>query len=334
MSNLCVNLIRALPKRTIITGTKESNIKTSTLKYTPADVKEVFKKTYSELSGLRSMQHIKGPEREIIEAYRKELPHEIWGDSEKMKEWALNKFNELRNKNYKSFMLDEHIIERERNKVVKYWAELLDNNIDCNKNPFLKLKILRSVVEDLSEKNMQLAPIINQKILSDAVRETKKTGASFKKVYYKLIREFDSSLNVKTEEVCENGVRGKWFSLRVPDWAEADRSPGLFNKIKDFVSVLSQGSNWCIRTPRTVGREFSGCDFHIFIDKNGLPQLCIAGTNEHGGWFRYVRGNDQYVPIKNEYKSVLKSYLERHNLDDAIVGRNESDAKHILDICE
>lgn len=333
MSNLCINLIKAFPKRAFIAGAKGNDIKTSTLKYVP-DANEIFKRSFSEISGLRSMQHINGEEREIIEAYRKELPHEIWGDSKKLKEWALKKFNELTNKNYNSFMLDERIIEKERNEAVKSWAELINNNQDCQQNPFLKLKILRSIVENLSENNMQLAPIINPKVFADAVHETKKTGASFKKVYYKLIREFDSSLNVKTEEISENGVRGKWFSVKVPDWAEAERSPGLFNKIKDFISVLSQGSNWCTRTPRAVGRDFSGCDFHIFIDKNGIPQLCLAGTDKFGGWFRYVRGNDQYAPIKKEYKDILKSYLERHNLDDAIVGRSETDAKHILDICE
>ena len=51
-----------------------------------------IKLTYSKLSGLRSMQHIKGDERDIINAYKSELPHKIWGDSEKLKEWALNKF--------------------------------------------------------------------------------------------------------------------------------------------------------------------------------------------------------------------------------------------------
>lgn len=333
MGNLCVNLIKIFPKNAFTSGIKQNNINMSTLKYIP-DSKVLFKESFTTTSCLRSMQHIKGPEREIIEAYRNELPHEIWGDSKKLTEWALNKFKELTNKEYKSFMLDEQVIEQERNKAVKSWAEIIDSNPDCRQNPFLKLKILRSIVGNLSENNMQLAPIINQKVFADAVHETKKTGASFKKVYYKLIREFDSSLNVKTEEICENGVRGKWFSLKVPDWAEAERRPGLFNKIKDFISVLSQGSNWCTRTPRAVGRDFSGCDFHIFIDKNGLPQLCLAGTNKFGGWFRYVRGNDQYAPIKKEYKGILKSYLERHNLDDAIVGRSETEAKHILDICE
>ena len=333
MSNLCINLIKAFPKNAFISETKGINVNISTLKYIP-DTKDIFKKSFTKISALRSMQHIKGEEREIIEAYRKELPHEIWGNPEKLAEWALNKFNELTNKNYKSFLLDEHVIERERNNAVKSWAKLINSNKYCQQNPFLKLKILKSIVENLSENNMQLAPIINQKIFADAVHEIKKTGASFKKVYYKLIREFDSSLNVKTEEICENGLRGKWFSIKVPDWAEAERSPGLFNKIKDFISVLSQGSNWCTRTPHAVGRDFSGCDFHIFIDKNGLPQLCLAGTNKSGGWFRYVRGNNQYAPIQKEYKDILKSYLERHNLDDAIVGRSEADSIHILDICE
>lgn len=291
-------------------------------------------KSFAQRTGLRSMQNIKGTEREIIEGYRAELPHEIWGDSEKLTQWAHKKFTTLTDKNYTSFMLDERVVNRDRNEAVKAWADIIEENPLCQKNPFLKLKILKSIVENLSENNMQLAPIINKQAFQDAVFEIKRTGASFKKTYFRRIRDFDSKLNVKMSEVNENGIRGKWYSVKVPDFAQAERNPGLFSKIKEYISALSQGSNWCTRTPSTVGRDFTGSDFHIFIDDRGLPQLCLAGTDKNGGWFRFVRGNDQYAPIPQKYKNILKSFLEKNNLDDAQVGTRENNTKHILDLCE
>ena len=290
--------------------------------------------THSKASGLRSMQNINGPEREIIEAYRSELPHEIWGDAEKLKEWVIKKFKELTNKNYSSIMLNERVVERDRNGTVKAWASILDEDAICKQNPFLKLKILRSVTEDLAENNMQLAPMIYPKFVADAIYIAKKTGASFRKTYFKLIREFDNSLNVKTEVIDENEVRGKWFSLKVPDWSEAEYCPGKFSKIKEFVSVLSQGSNWCTRTPSAVGRDFMGCDFHIFIDSKGYPQICMVGSDKAGGNYKFVRGNDQYTKIPEKFRKVLKSFLEKHNLDDAQVGTSDEKSIHILDLCE
>ena len=290
--------------------------------------------SFTKITGLRSMQHIKGAEREVIEAYRSELPHDIWGDSDKLLMWAQKKYNELVNKNYESVMLDEKIVERDRNNVIKNWETIINDNYLCKKNPFLKLKIIRSVISDLLPNNAQLAPIINMKVFNNTVYLVNKTGASFKKSYFKLMREFDNSVDIKTEEINENGVRGKWFSLKVPNWSEAEYKPGFFAKMKEFVSVLSQGSNWCTRSPNNVGRDFMGSDFHIFIDDKGIPQICMAGTDKDRGWFRYVRGNDQYAPLHKKYKNILKSFVERHNLDDAQVGTKEENTLHILDICE
>lgn len=333
MKTTGISILKTLQNNLMLSPGGKTALNIDTLKYVPKSI-ELFKKTYTKITKLRSMQHIKGAEREIIEAYRKELSHDIWGNPEKLKVWADKKFSELTERNYKSFMLDEKVIARDRNEAVKEWVKLINENTICQNNPYLKLKILRSVVENLKENNMQLAPIINKKAFADAVYEINKTGASFKKTYFKLIREFDTSVNAKTEEIAENGIRGKWFSIKVPDSRDAEHSPGLFNRIKEFISVLSQGSNWCTRTPNAVSKNFMGCDFHIFIDRKGYPQLCLVGNDKNGGWFKYIRGNDQYAPIDKEYKSILKSYIERHNLNDAVVGRSETNTANILDLLD
>lgn len=307
-------------------------IGTNTLKYV-SDAQKVFKRTYSEFTGLRSMQHIKGTEREIIEAYRKELPHNIWGNPDKMKEWALNKYNEIVHKSYTSSLLESEVVQTERNEMVQRWAELLDNNPYCKDSPFLKLKILRSITENLTDKNMQIAPIINLNIVDNAISTAKKTGVSFKKAYFNLIREFDSSLNTTTEEVVTNNIRGKWFTVKVPNSAEAMKSPGLFNRIKEFVSALSQRSNWCTRTPSNVSKYFTGSDFHIFVDKKGIPQLCLVGTDKDGGIFKFACGNDQYAPIPYEYKEVLKSFILKNKLENAIVSIGNKIPEPLINFC-
>ena len=325
------NLIKVWSKEAISVVSKPFNVEIKGIKYCAPITDTLKKSSYTKVSGLRSMQAIKGTEREIIEAYRNELTHDIWGNPEKFREWVNKKFEELANKNYSSSKLDEQVVKTERNEAVKDWVKLIQENIRCNNNPFLKLKILRSIVEDLAQDNAQLAPIINQKIFYDAVHSMIKTGASFKKTYYKLLREFDTKLNVKTEEITENNIRGKWFSLKIPNKAEAEHNPGLFNKVKEFISVLSQGTNWCTRNPKSVGNEFIGCDFHIFIDSKGHPQICMVGTDKSGGWFKFIRGNNQYAFLPNKYKEILKSFLERHKLNNALVGRSETKTVHILD---
>ena len=89
-------------------------------------------KSFAQRTGLRSMQNIKGTEREIIEGYRAELPHEIWGDSEKLTQWAHKKFTTLTDKNYTSFMLDERVVNRDRNEAVKAWADIIEENPLCH----------------------------------------------------------------------------------------------------------------------------------------------------------------------------------------------------------
>jgi len=276
--------------------------------------------SYSKISGLRSMQHIKGIEREIAEAYRKELPHDVWGNSERFKEWASEKVDYLGYGDYPSKLIEPDLLFEGRYNGVKKWYELIKTNSLTSDNPFLQLKIMRFVTDNLKPDNKSLAPIINNKVFADAVFMVKKYGVSFKKTYNKLMKLFDTGLDVKTENVLIDDIRGKWFNIRVPNWAEADRNPAKFNKVKDFISILSQGSNWCTRTPKTVGKEFSGCTFDIFVDDKGIPQLCLTRLENSENWFRFIRGNDQYSPIPDKLKPVLKMFFEKRGLEDAVVG--------------
>ena len=277
------------------------------------------------------MQHIQGIEREIIEAYRKELTHDIWGNPQKLKEWVLKKFNELAEHNYTSSKLTAEEVTNNRNGVVAAWAETLNDNLSCQNNPFLKLKIMKSVIGNLSKDNAQLPPPINPEVLNNTISIMKRNGSSFLKTYLKLLREFGSDLNVKSEAVSENGIIGKWFSIKVPSEAEAKRSPGFFNRVKEFIAILSQRSNWCTRTPNTVGRNYPNCDFHIFVDQKGIPQLCLVGHDSAGGWFKDLKGGNQYAPINQKYKELLKTFLIRHNLQNADFGGIDTAKKNIMD---
>ena len=288
--------------------------------------------SYAKQCGLRSMQNINGTEKEIIEAYRNELTHDIWGDKDKLTEWVNKKFIALRDKNYTSTKISDPKLIDERNNAVKSWAELINENDICKNNPFIRLKVLRSIVDNLKNNNMQFPPVINKNIFSEAVYEVKKQGSSFKKSYFKLFKEFHSIPDIKIDEVSENGIRGTWYSLKVPDYATAKRQPGIFNKIKEFISVLSQGSNWCIRNPKAVSNDFIGMDFHVFVDSRGYPQLCMAGSNKNGGWFKYIKGNDQYAKISDKYKEILKLFIEKNELNNAVVGETDASLIPILDI--
>ena len=290
--------------------------------------------TYAKRTGLRSMQNIKGFEREIIETYKSELTHDVWGNPGKLIEWVEKKFIELREKNYFSSKLTKDVVDSDRNDAVKAWADILSDNIICSKNPFLKLKILRSIVEDLKENNKQLTPVINKTIFEDAVYEVNKRGTSFKKVYFNLFKQFESIPALRVDDSCVNGIRGKWYNLKLPDNAQASLQPGLFRKIKEFLSVLSQGSNWCIRSTKSINNDFIGNNFHIFIDNKGRPQLCIVGSDKYGGRFRYIKGNDQYAKIPDKYKEVLKSFLKENNFENAVVGETDASLISVSDLCK
>ena len=288
---------------------------------------------YTKRSGLRSMQNIPaGAEREIIEAYRSELTHDIWGDSKKLNEWAVNKFNEIRDKNYVSAKLTADTVEHDRNEVVRVWSDLITNNRYCQNNPFLKLKILRSIVSDLKPDNLQLPPVINLNVLEDAIYQVKKLGSSFKKTYFKLYQQFNSLNGLKTDTMSVNGVSGTWYSVKLPDNATAARQPGIFNKTKELISILSQRSNWCTRNTKALSSDFMGKDFHIFIDNKGYPQLCTVGSDKNGGMFKYIRGKDQYAKINDKYKGILNEFLKIKKLDNAVFGETDAELRPVMDI--
>lgn len=276
--------------------------------------------SYAKISGLRSMQHLKGAEREVAEIYRNELSHDIWGNPAKFKKWASEKVDFIAFGDYPSKLLDPDLLYEGRINGVQNWYKLVKSSNLTKDNPFLQLKIMKCVTDKLKPDNKTLTPIINKKVFEDAVFMVKKYGVSFKKTYDKMMKVFTTGLNIQSEEVIENGIRGKWFNLKVPNWAEADRNPAKFNKVKELISILSQGSNWCTRTPKTVGNEFSGCTFDIFLDDKGVPQLCMTRLDNCKDWFRFIRGNDQYKPIPQKFKAVLQSFLKKQKLEDAVVG--------------
>ncbi len=288
--------------------------------------------SYSKQTGLRSMQNIKGAEREIIETYRSELSHEIWGNPKKMLEWVLNKFSALKETKYKSNRKDGALVEKYRTEEIEAWAEVINKNELCKNNPFLKLKIFKSIISDLKENNSLLPPVINEKIFNHAVNEVRKFGASFKKVYFKLYKEFCSIDSLKTQDVSINGIRGKWYSIKLPDYAEAAKEPGRYKKALELLSVLSQGSNWCTRNSKILVNDFAGNDFHIFVDSKGIPQLCLTGHNNHGGRFKYIKGNDQYAKIEDKYKEVLRDFINQNKFENALVGETDQTLVPIADI--
>jgi hypothetical protein len=275
-----------------------------------------IKLSYSKISGLRSMQHISGVEREIIETYRNELTHDIWGNANKLRDWTLKKIENIAQKEYPSKLLDYDDIQNGRNNAVKKWYELLKINSFTKNNPFMQLKILKFVTSNLLENNKQVAPIINNSVLSDTLFQIQKNGGSFRKTYFKLLQDFYSSLNINIEQT----PLGKWYTVDVPNEIEAKRNALQFNKIKEFISALSQGTNWCTRSPATVGNDYNNCKFNIFIDVAGVPQVCMTSMGNNKNWFEFIRGKDQYAPIPDKFKEVIRAFLKEHKITDGKVG--------------
>ena len=273
--------------------------------------------SYSKRTGLRSFQHITGDERDIINIYKNELTHDVWGNPDKMKEWTLLKIDELANKSYPSDLLDDLSVAVGRNNLVKEWYNLIKSDYFTNDKPFLQLKIMKFVTNDLLIDNKSMAPFINRKVFSDAAYECQKHGKSFKKVYYSMIRSFDNSIRGVSVE--EFGIQGKWFTVNIPNACTANKNVGLFNEIKEFISVLSQGSNWCTRNYKSI-ENFTGTIMHIFVDNKGVPQLCLTSFVGKDDAFKYVKGKDQYAPIPEKYLKILKSYIKKHGFNDVHYG--------------
>ena len=291
--------------------------------------------SYAKRTGLRSMQHITGVEREIIESYKSELPHEIWGDSAKLIEWVKLKIEKLMNGDYPSKLLDREIVENSRNNLVKAWGELLKTDFKTSKKPFLQLKILNFVTGKLNENNKTLAPILRVDVFQDALFFSQRTGKSFKKIYMDLIKKARyHQLNINEEAVNSGNVRGTWYNLRTLNDSETIRYPILANKLNEFIMSVSQGSDWCIRNKYNLLREYKGAKFHIFIDDKGIPQLCLVAADDAEKTFLYVRGKEQYKPLAKNYKKLLSEFIEKHNLRESEVVNNEGFSRPILDFCK
>ena len=290
--------------------------------------------SYAKRTGLRSMQHIKGIEREVIKAYKSELTHEIWGNPDKLVTWVKNKIEQLINKDYTSELLDREVVNNSRNGLVKAWGQLLKSDFLTYKNPFLQLDILKFITEKLKNNNKLLAPVLRKDAFRDALSASNRTGKSFKKIYTDLIKDQKyHGINIEEENVQIGAIRGSWYHFKTPNKSEAVRAPGVARKFNDFIMSISQGSDWCIRNKYSIEGNYTGTYFHIFIDDKSIPQLCLAGCDKEGKLYRYVRGREQYKPIPEDYKKVLMDFLEKRNAFDAEVLTNEDTTIPILKLC-
>ena len=280
--------------------------------------------TYAKRTGLRSMQHISGLEREIIEAYKSELTHDIWGNPQKLVEWVKNKIEQLRTKDYQSKLLDQDAVNNSRNNLVKAWAEILKSDFKTANNPFLQLKIMNFITHDLRINNKALAPILRVNVFQDALYLSKKTGKPFKSVYTELLKKTKyHDINVQEENVKSGNVRGTWYHLRTLNQSETVRYPKLAQQLQEFIMSLSKGSDWCIRNKYRLASEYTGTKFHIFVDDKDLPQLCIAAADDAEKTFYTVCGKEQYKPIPKDFKQILQEFLQKNNLTNFKILEND-----------
>ena len=291
--------------------------------------------SYAKRTGLRSMQNIKDlQERKIIETYKAELPHEIWGNQENLVVWVKNKIEQLINKDYPSELLNNDVVKNSRNALVKAWGDLIKSDFITAKNPFLQLDIMRFITEKLKNNNKLLAPVLRREAFRDALTISKKTGKTFKKIYSDIIKDAKyHKIDLTEENVRIGAIRGSWYHFKTPTESEAVRAPGAARKINDFIMSISQGSDWCIRNRYSIESNYAGTYFHIFVDDKGIPQLCLAGCDKEGKLYRYVRGREQYKPIPEDYKKVLMDFLKKGKNYDAEVLTNENYTFPILNLC-
>ena len=280
--------------------------------------------TYAKITGLRSMQNITGLEREIIEANKAELTHEIWGNPQKLIEWAKNKFEQLRVKDYKSELLEKDAVNSSRNELVKAWADILRTDFKTANNPLLQLKIMQFITHNLRIDNKALAPILRVDVFQDALFLAKKTGKSFKSVYTNLLKQPRyHNINVTEENVQSGNVRGTWYHLRTLNQSESVRFPKLAQQIQEFVMSISKGSNWCIRNKYRLESEYTGTKFHIFVDDKDMPQLCLAAADDAEKTFYTICGREQYKPIPSNFRQILQEFLQKNNLTDFKIIEND-----------
>ena len=290
--------------------------------------------SYAKRTGLRSMQHISGVERDIIEAYKSELTHEIWGNPSKMVEWVRQKVENLINADYPSKLLGRDVVENSRNGLVKAWGNLVKTDFKTSKKPFLQLEIMKFVTGKLQNGNKALAPVLRVDAFREALFIAQKTGRSFKKMYTDLLKNTKyHQINVVEENVNVNNIRGTWYNIKTLNESETTRNPLLASRINEFITSISQGSDWCIRNKHNLLREYIGTKFHIFVDEKGVPQLCLAAADDAEKVFQCVKGREQYKPLSDDLKKVLRDFIEKHKLRESFVNEKVGTNVPILEYC-
>lgn len=290
--------------------------------------------SYAKRTGLRSMQHITGIEREIIEAHKSELPHEIWGNQSRLLDWVKQKIEKLINGDYPSNLLERDVVENSRNDLVKAWGELVKTDLKTSKKPFLQLEIMKFVTQKLQETNKALAPVLRIDAFQDALFAAQKTGKSFKKIYTNLLKNTRyHQININEENVNIDGVRGTWYNFRTLDESESVKKPLLASRLTEFLTSISQGSDWCIRSKHNVLREYIGTKFHIFVDDKGMPQLCLAAVDDTEKTFQCIKGKEQYNAIPKKFKKILLDFIQKHKLTESTAIDNGGCEKAVLDFC-
>ena len=141
-------------------------------------------------------------------------------------------------------------------------------------------------------------------------------------------------ININEENVNIGGVRGTWYHFRTLNESETVKNPLLASRLTEFLTSISQGSDWCIRSKHNVLREYIGTKFHIFVDDKGVPQLCLAAVDDAEKTFQCIKGKEQYKAIPGKYKKVLLNFIQQHKLTQSTALDNNMCEKPVLDFCK
>ncbi len=274
------------------------------------DAKGIVKETKNGkpekvLNGLRNRSDITGFERMLIDKFN---PVEsVWRSPERTREWAEEKYNTYKTREYNSTRVTEQVSVEEVNikraEGLKSWFDYMDNEPELKDNPFARVILSEFITKDLLPENSSVPPVLDKGLVKQTLADALSKGASFEKGYRaELNNAAKKSSNAMEVEI--DGRKMTWFTVPQTDSSHPD-----FKANAAKVRAFSDGTNWCIRTWNADNYIQQG-NIHFLVDETGLTQVCIREGELSGFRHTKFKGTIAEIQKRQQNFSVPVAYID------------------------
>ena len=233
----------------------------------------------------------------IVEKFK--APIEKFDVHTDFQNWAENLVEKIRNT---EFVGRQTETVTQRKEILKNWFNyVIERNEIPNKS--IQLLILSAITNSLGQKDDNLPPTFNEKVLKDCINELNKELEKDKKLQFDFDKIYKNKLRTYYTGEKEANIN-KWIII-----TSETNDPNNFKSNVEKLKALSY-RNWCTKS---FNADFylSQGNMHIYLEK-GKPKI---GIRFLGSIIQEIQGelNNSEIPL--QYLDFIKKYINKNNFN-------------------